>query len=388
MSVHWSNAKKRFFICYKAKQPDGTFKTVSIYNRNWTKDRGKRYVQQMEEALVRDARKAKNPVSAKRKGALLYPFLDKVEGEWKTEYKAQTAYHKNHIVEKYVKGYFNESKSAAEALSQASLADFRGHVAALPLTADWKNKILITVRQLLDKAGEKEIMGFEAVARAKAVLKPFPIEMRKEKLSFWTDGEWARFIGSFDDSDKFKMLFKVTYVCGLRLGELLALKWSDFSQEKKTISVNKAMDNLGNISTTKNRSSSANVSIPGWLASELSEYKRGFAASPDDWMFFAGKRTSRTTIRRVMRLHIESSGVPFIRFHGLRHSCASHLIHEGMSPLLVARHLRHSSVKETLDTYSHLFPGETSNMVEALFKAEPSSKDALPSEMSSKMSSK
>ena len=89
-----------------------------------------------------------------------------------------------------------------------------------------------------------------------------------------------------------------------------------------------------------------------------------------------------------MGLHIESSGVPFIRFHGLRHSCASHLIHEGMSPLLVARHLRHSSVKETLDTYSHLFPGETSNMVEALFKAEPSSKDALPSEMSSEMSSK
>lgn len=367
MSVHWSNAKKRFFICYKEKRPDGTFKTVSIYNRLWTKERGKRYVQQIEEAIVREAKKGAKPRLSIGKGASIFPFLDRVEKEWETEYKAQTAYHKIHIVEKYVKGHFRQSDTAAMALSQESLSGFREGIAPLELTAGWKNEILITMRQILDKAGEKEILGFEAIARAKSALKPFPAEVREERLSFWTDEEWTSFIASFDEKDKFRMLFLVTYVCGLRLGELLALKWSDFKKADKAISVNKASDSFGRISTTKNRSSDANVSIPSWLCEDLAQYSRDFAASPSDWMFFAGKKTSRTTIRRVMKAHIEASGVPFIRFHGLRHSCASHLIHEGMSPLLVARHLRHSSVKETLDTYSHLFPGETSGMVESLF---------------------
>ena len=101
MSVHWSNAKKRFFICYKEKRPDGTFKTVSIYNRLWTKERGKRYVQQIEEAIVREAKKGAKPRLSIGKGASIFPFLDRVEKEWETEYKAQTAYHKIHIVEQF-----------------------------------------------------------------------------------------------------------------------------------------------------------------------------------------------------------------------------------------------------------------------------------------------
>ena len=69
-----------------------------------------------------------------------------------------------------------------------------------------------------------------------------------------------------------------------------------------------------------------------------------------------------------MKAHIEASGVPFIRFHGLRHSCATHLIHMGVSPLIVSKHLRHSSVKETLDTYSHVFPNETAEAIDRFFR--------------------
>jgi len=45
-----------------------------------------------------------------------------------------------------------------------------------------------------------------------------------------------------------------------------------------------------------------------------------------------------------------------LRFHDLRHTCASLLIHEGAHPLLVKQRLGHSSVQITLDRYSHLFP--------------------------------
>ena len=87
----------------------------------------------------------------------------------------------------------------------------------------------------------------------------------------------------------------------------------------------------------------------------------------DDYMFFADKRTSRTTIRRVMDEHIKLANVPHIKFHGLRHSCASRMINAGCSVLLVSKHLRHASTQQTLDTYSHLFPNETIGLMDKIF---------------------
>lgn len=372
MSVHWSSERKRFFICYKIKREDGSYKTVSVYNRNWTKERGKRYVERIEEAMVKDSKrqKAAQRASAKSKDVSMWSVVDQTIAAWRTEYKFQTAYHKEHILEKYIKSYFARSVKAKDALTPSALSGFRRYVSSLSLTAGWKNKILLATKQLVDKAGEADLITFERVTKCKNALRHFPEALPKERLSFWTDEEWSKFVSSFDEGDPFRTLFLVTYVCGLRLGELLALTWRDFDPNSKTISINKAIDNAGNVSTPKNYSSNGIVSIPRWLSDELTLFMRDFAASPEDWMFFPGRRTSRTTIRRVMKKHIDISGVPFIRFHGLRHSCASHLIHAGMGPLLVAKHLRHASVKETLDTYSHLFPNETSDMVESLFSGK------------------
>ena len=47
--------------------------------------------------------------------------------------------------------------------------------------------------------------------------------------------------------------------------------------------------------------------------------------------------------------------MPQIGFHALRHTCASILISGGADALRVQRQLGHSSVRMTLDTYSHLF---------------------------------
>ena len=103
--------------------------------------------------------------------------------------------------------------------------------------------------------------------------------------------------------------------------------------------------------------------LPIGLSSRLDEYRKGFAAALGEPMFFADGRTSRTTVMRMMKVH-EASGGPFIRFHDLRHSYATHLIDISMSPLIVSKHLRHSSAKETLDAYSHVFPNETAEAID------------------------
>jgi integrase len=48
--------------------------------------------------------------------------------------------------------------------------------------------------------------------------------------------------------------------------------------------------------------------------------------------------------------------VPDVRFHDLRHTCATLLLTKGVHPKIVSEMLGHSSVAITLDTYSHVIP--------------------------------
>jgi integrase len=54
---------------------------------------------------------------------------------------------------------------------------------------------------------------------------------------------------------------------------------------------------------------------------------------------------------------LKRAGLPDIRFHDLRHTCATLLLSRGHHPKLVQDLLGHASVALTLDRYSHVMPG-------------------------------
>jgi integrase len=54
---------------------------------------------------------------------------------------------------------------------------------------------------------------------------------------------------------------------------------------------------------------------------------------------------------------LRRSGLPDIRIHDLRHTCATLLLTKGVHPKIVSEMLGHSSVAITLDTYSRVIPG-------------------------------
>jgi integrase len=56
-------------------------------------------------------------------------------------------------------------------------------------------------------------------------------------------------------------------------------------------------------------------------------------------------------------LLLRQAGLPDIRFHDLRHTCATLLLTKGIHPKIVSEMLRHSNIAITLDTYSHVIPG-------------------------------
>jgi integrase len=61
-------------------------------------------------------------------------------------------------------------------------------------------------------------------------------------------------------------------------------------------------------------------------------------------------------ITREFRALLERAGLPAIRLHDLRHSCATLLLAQGVSPRVVMETLGHSQVSLTLNTYSHVLP--------------------------------
>ena len=71
----------------------------------------------------------------------------------------------------------------------------------------------------------------------------------------------------------------------------------------------------------------------------------------------------QTAIKRAFG---EDSEAANIRFHDLRHTCATILLSRGQHPKLVQELLGHATIAITLDTYSHVLPGMGDGLADAM----------------------
>ena len=69
-----------------------------------------------------------------------------------------------------------------------------------------------------------------------------------------------------------------------------------------------------------------------------------------------GKPLDGTAITKQFHCHLERAGLAQRRFHDLRHSCATLLLVQGVSPRVVMDVLGHSQIGLTMNTYSHVIP--------------------------------
>jgi integrase len=74
-------------------------------------------------------------------------------------------------------------------------------------------------------------------------------------------------------------------------------------------------------------------------------------------------------IRRSFKPLLKRAGLPQIRFHDLRHTCATLLLTRNVDPKIVSEMLGHSSIAITLDTYSHVLPNMRDQAAAAMEEA-------------------
>ena len=77
----------------------------------------------------------------------------------------------------------------------------------------------------------------------------------------------------------------------------------------------------------------------------------------------------RTVTSHRFKPLLKHAGLPQIRFHDLRHTCATLLLGRNVNPKIVSEMLGHATIAITLDTYSHVLPNMQDSAVAAMEEA-------------------
>jgi integrase len=72
---------------------------------------------------------------------------------------------------------------------------------------------------------------------------------------------------------------------------------------------------------------------------------------------------------RSFRPLLKRAGLTRVRFHNLRHTCATILLGKGTHPKIVQEMLGHATITQTMDTYSHVLPDMQDSAVSAMQEA-------------------
>lgn len=190
-----------------------------------------------------------------------------------------------------------------------------------------------------------------------------PPQVRREEIQPLTP-EQVKVLLEAARGDRLEGLYTVAVTCGLRQGELLGLKWEDVDFKASTLQVRRSLSN-GAFATPKTAKSRRGITLPQKAIDALrSHHSRQWgeataAGNGTQGLVFAsetGEPLDRYRVRRRFKLLLKGAGLPEVRFHDLRHTCATLLLSKNVNPKIVSEMLGHATIAITLDTYSHVLP--------------------------------
>ena len=197
-----------------------------------------------------------------------------------------------------------------------------------------------------------------------------PAQVRKEEIRPLTP-EQVKMLFETAKGDRLETLYVLAITTGLRQGELLGLKWEDVDLGAGTLQVRRTLTTAKGgpvLSTPKTKGSRRTVKLSqtalGALRSHLERQLGEIDQAGSEWsengLIFASE-TGEPLDRRYLTTHrfkplLKRTGLPQIRFHDLRHTCATILLSQNVNPKVVSEMLGHASIAITLDTYSHVLP--------------------------------
>lgn len=156
------------------------------------------------------------------------------------------------------------------------------------------------------------------------------------------------------------MLYRLALATGCRIGELVALEWSDVDFENRTISINKTYNQRVHLITSpKSKSSNRVVHVDNRTMLQLRQFQNAQRVSYQrlkPTIFWHGeiKYPYNFVLQYRLKKHLSASGLPEITFHAFRHTHASMLVNSGIDFKTLSDRMGHSTIQITLNLYSHI----------------------------------
>lgn len=183
--------------------------------------------------------------------------------------------------------------------------------------------------------------------------------------------------------------FIIAMATGIRLGELLALRWDDIDLEENTLNINSSIRRVTYIEKDGTRESKtieqspkteSSIRVIPFPSSINSIIRRHRIAQNEDklklgelyadsGLVFAnevGLPLDTKLIPRNFQSVLKDNNMRVIKFHSLRHTYATRLFESNVPVKTVQMLMGHSNMNTTMNIYTHVMPEEKEEAVEKL----------------------
>lgn len=333
MTVRRCEKTGHWFIDVVIWSPDGVRKRI----RKVAPGNTKRLALQ-QEAEIRSSFDGKNSIKKQVEVPLFRDFAAAFLDEYSavnnklSEFKSKASILKNHLVP-----FFGRFR--LDSIGVREIEKYKSVKVGTCLAAKTINNQLTVLRKLLSVAVDWELI--EVVPPIKWLK---PVEPKFDFLTFHE----ANCLIEFAD-DRWRPMIVVALKTGLRLGELLGLKWDCVDFERKMLIVRRAVSR-GVLGTPKNHRSRM-VPLGKVALAALKSIPKG----SNDFVFsnLDGKPLTESQCKRPLKRAFRDAGLRELAWHALRHTFASHLVMKGAPLRSVQELMGHSDIRMTM-RYSHL----------------------------------
>lgn len=274
--------------------------------------------------------------------------------------------YKNKI--KHIAPYFNERNITLQNITPTDIQTYYAWLLDNGKKIQTCTRAHVIIRRALEIAYRTDLIPVNPAAKVEKPKSP------KYEAKYY-DLKQLRTLFEFLKGDKYELMYKMTAFYGFRRSELCGMKWSSIDFDKNTITLNSCVVQtcvnnklvLIKKDIMKNASSKRTMPLIPEIKEALLElkdkqernkayFKNGYNKEFLEyvWVDDIGKLVNPNTITSHFKTFLEQNGLPHIRFHELRHSCASLLIACGVSLKEIQEWLGHSAISTTADIYSHL----------------------------------
>lgn len=176
-------------------------------------------------------------------------------------------------------------------------------------------------------------------------------------------------------------LYHLALVTGMRMSELLGIKWQDIDWENRKLKVQRQVGRKSGgkfeFVELKTLASRRIIKLGKGTLEILRNHRQLHLArtqkASDSWQesgvvfsSLVGKPIYQSTLLKRFKRLARQAGLPVIRFHDLRHTAASLMLNNNIPLIRVSRRLGHSKPSLTLDVYGHIMSSKDEEAAELM----------------------